>query len=56
MTISFLPVSSCWPSTHPIVVLVTVKYNINGLSGTGGTSKGGFSRYCLIFSKAFSHS
>jgi len=55
MALSFLPVSLCCPSTHPIVVSVTVRYNINGLSGTGGTSRGGFNKYCLIFSKASSH-
>jgi hypothetical protein len=53
MALSFLPDSSCCPSTHPIAVSVTVRYNINGLSGTGGTSRGGFNKYCLIFSKAY---
>jgi hypothetical protein len=56
MAISFLPDSSYYPSTHPIVVSVTIKYNINGLSGTGGASRGGFNRHYLIFSKASSHS
>jgi hypothetical protein len=55
MALSFLLASSCWPSTHHIVVSVTVKYRINDLSGTGGTSRGGFSRYYLIFLKASSH-
>ena len=40
MALSFILVSSCWPSTYPIVVSVTVKYKINNLSSTRGTSKG----------------
>ena len=55
MSLSFLLVSSCCLSTHLIVVSVTVRYNINGLSGIGGTNRGGFNKYYLIFLKASSH-
>jgi hypothetical protein len=33
-------ISSCWPSTHFITVLVTIRYNIKGLPSIQGTSRG----------------
>lgn len=28
MALSLFLVSSCWPSTHPIISSITIKYNI----------------------------
>jgi hypothetical protein len=56
MTLFFFLVSLCWPSTHLIGTLVTIRYSIKSLPDTRGTSKCGFYKYCLILLKASLHS